>query len=114
MEREYKIRDTEFTRWLLDQARSAGWDVDSDHDARQTIRLTAALIRTGNIGDVDAPRLANALGVTVADIERAAAKELAENEAAAQVLDRPDMMELDEHLDSVAWPDDGKKGPERP
>ncbi|MFI9206204.1 hypothetical protein [Streptomyces sp. NPDC053048] len=109
MDREYVIRDTEFTRWLLDKARAAGWDVDDDQEARNTLRLTAALIRTSGVAVVDAARLAEALGVSVADIEQAAAGELTENEAAARLLDRPDMAELDAHLDSVAWPD-GQQG----
>ncbi len=113
MEREHKIRDTEFTRWLLDQARSAGWDVDGDQEARNTLRLTAALIRTSGVAVVDVGRLASALGVAVADIEHAAASELTANEAAARLLDRPDVAELDAHLDGIAWPDqkDGGQTP---
>ncbi|MFF4531432.1 hypothetical protein ACFY1P_19445 [Streptomyces sp. NPDC001407] len=114
MEREYIIRDSEFTRWLLDKARAAGWDVDDDQEARNTVRLSAALIRTSGVAVVDAPKLAAALGVTVAEIEQAAAGELADNEAAARLLERPDVAELDAHLDSVAWPDDGKAATDGP
>ncbi|WP_030779395.1 hypothetical protein [Streptomyces sp. NRRL S-920] len=110
MDREFTIRDTDFTRWLLNQARAAGWDVDGDQDARNTLRLSAALIRTSGVAAVDAPKLAEALGVSVAEIEQAAARELGENKAAAQLLDRPDVAELDAHLDSVAWPDDTEGG----
>ncbi|MEU9388661.1 hypothetical protein AB0D86_01505 [Streptomyces sp. NPDC048324] len=114
MEREFVIRDTEFTRWLLDKARSAGWDVDGEQEARNTLRLSAALIRTSGVAVVDAPKLAEALGVSVAEIEQAAAGELSDNEAAARLLDRPDVAELDAHLDSVAWPDDGKAATDGP
>ncbi|MFC9651472.1 hypothetical protein [Streptomyces sp. NPDC056937] len=106
MDREYVIRDTEFTRWLLDQARSAGWDVDGDQEARNSLRMAAALIRTSGVAVVDAPKLAEALGVSVADIEQAAARELTENKAAQELLDRPDVAELDARLDRVAWPNE--------
>ncbi|OKH90487.1 hypothetical protein [Streptomyces uncialis] len=110
MERDYKIRDTAFTGWLLDKARAAGWDVDNDQEAHSTLRLSAAFIRNGDLADMDMPRLAAALGVSVDDIVGAAAKEMATNTALNVLLDRPDVAELDEHLDSVAWPDDGKPG----
>ncbi|MFI9721512.1 hypothetical protein ACIHFE_17970 [Streptomyces sp. NPDC052396] len=110
MERDYTIKDTAFTRWLLDQARSAGWDVDDDQETRKTIRLTAALIRTSGVAVVDAPRLAAALGVTVEEIQEAVRPELTANEAAARLFDQPGMGELDARLDAVAWPDGpGKK-----
>ncbi|OKH99986.1 hypothetical protein A6A06_23485 [Streptomyces sp. CB02923] len=104
MDREHRIEDTDFTRWLLTTARSAGWDVDGDQEARNTLRLSAALIRTSGKAVVDMARLADALKVPVADIEQAAAKERSANEAAARLLDRPDMAELDTRLDGVAWP----------
>ncbi|MFJ7419793.1 hypothetical protein ACIQXD_14430 [Streptomyces uncialis] len=108
MERDHKIRDTAFTGWLLDTARTAGWDVDNDQDAHNTLRLSAALIRNGDLADMDMPRLAAALKVSEADIIGAAAKEMATNTAMNVMLDRPDVAELNEHLDAVAWPDDQK------
>lgn len=108
MEREYTIKDTPFTDWLLRQARTAGWDVDGDEEARNTLRLTAALIRTSGVAVVDAERLAVALGVSVEDIQEAVRDELTANEAAARLLDRDDVAELDTALDEIAWPGDQK------
>ncbi|MFF1776969.1 hypothetical protein [Streptomyces virginiae] len=108
MEREYTIKDTPFTGWLLGQARTAGWDVDGDEVTRNTLRLTAALIRTSGVAVVDAEGLARALGVSVEDIQEAVRDELTENEASARLLDRPDVGELDAELDEIAWPSDQK------
>ncbi|MFJ7590169.1 hypothetical protein ACIQZO_22840 [Streptomyces sp. NPDC097617] len=110
MDRDYKIRDTPFTHWLLGQARTAGWDVDGDEEARSTLRLTAALIRTSGVGVVDTRKLAVALGVSVEDIQEAVRDELTENEKAARLLDRDDVAELDAELDGIAWPDGRQNG----
>ncbi|MFF3975308.1 hypothetical protein [Streptomyces sp. NPDC001828] len=105
MDREFSIRDTEFTRWLLDHARTAGWDLDADTDGRDKLRMAAALIRTSGIGAVDTPRLARLLGVTVADIVEAARTELETSTAMQTIMDQPDVAALDEKLDGIAHDD---------
>ncbi|MEU7177040.1 MULTISPECIES: hypothetical protein [Streptomyces] len=110
MKREYVIRDTEFTRWLLDRARTAGWDVNGNQEVQGALRMTAALIRTSGIDAVDIQALAQALAVSVKEIETASRSELDANRAQQALLDRPDMAELDEHLDATAWPDGHQEG----
>ncbi|MEV7589714.1 hypothetical protein AB0O42_05515 [Streptomyces sp. NPDC089922] len=109
MERDYKIKDTPFTHWLMERAREAGWDLDGDEEGRKTLRLTAALIRTSGIAVVNTAKLAEALNVSVKDIEAAVHGELSTNERMARILDSEEVGELDAELDEIAWPS-GQKG----
>lgn len=100
--REWRIRDTPFTGWLLEKAEAAGWD-PSDPEMKATLRLTAAMIRTGSGSELDLDRLAAALSVTTDEIKAASAEELTANQQAEAVFERPDMAELDERLDGIGY-----------
>ncbi|MDJ1131223.1 hypothetical protein [Streptomyces iconiensis] len=100
-----RIEDSHFYGWLVDHARTMGWDLDATTDEaprpRDMLRVWAAIALTEGLTDEQVQQLAHGLGVAPAEVRAAFEPEMRTAEL-GEILGQPDLAALDRRLDGIA------------
>jgi hypothetical protein len=102
-----ELRNSRTYRWMLDQARLAGRDLDAIENVhgtpapvRHVLLLWAALAVTGSLTAEQHAHLARVLAVTEDELRDVWQSEMRESET-AELLDHPELRALDRQLDDL-------------
>jgi hypothetical protein len=93
------VRDSEFRQWMIRQCRSVGWDTD-DPEVRDGITVLVAEALTDGLSPERTALIADQLGVTPPEVTAAYIGEMRQA-AMAEILEQPDLAELDGRLDEL-------------